>query len=163
MAKISNEADARRLARVIAADIKLYHEDAIREGADLSSEVAEGRALFESRVIDPLYGLFDEALAAIAPDVRFGSRGAAAGGVGSKARSTGNGVAAGAVAAAPRAEAAPNRFGSFYADGSDPAAAQPKLARAPDESSSGGGRSRLVLVLIVLVVTAILGWLLASR
>lgn len=66
----TNEA-ARRLARAIASDLSLYNEEKIVRGIEadnlfdeLSEEIAEGRALYESRVDSELYShnFYDRAL-----------------------------------------------------------------------------------------------------
>jgi len=62
---------ARQLARAIASDLSLYHEDKILEGIEndslfdvMSGEIEEGRELFKSRVTDDIYRLniYDRAL-----------------------------------------------------------------------------------------------------
>jgi hypothetical protein len=62
---------ARQLARAIASDLSLYHEDKIVEGIEsdslfdvMSSEIQEGRDLFKSRVTDDIFKLniYDRAL-----------------------------------------------------------------------------------------------------
>ncbi len=62
-ATIDDEAKARRLARAIASDIRLYHEEELKTGADLSEPMREARELFESRVVPALHPLFDVELA----------------------------------------------------------------------------------------------------
>jgi len=62
---------ARQLARAIASDLSLYHEDKIVEGVEndslfdvMSDEIQEGRDLFKSRVTDDIFKLniYDRAL-----------------------------------------------------------------------------------------------------
>ena len=62
---------ARQLARAIASDLSLYHEDKIVEGIEndslfdvMSDEIQEGRDLFKSRVTDEIFKLniYDRAL-----------------------------------------------------------------------------------------------------
>ena len=62
---------ARQLARAIASDLSLYHEDKIVEGIEndslfdvMSDEIEEGRELFKSRVTDDIFQLniYDRAL-----------------------------------------------------------------------------------------------------
>jgi len=62
---------ARQLARAIASDLSLYHEDKIVEGIEndslfdvMSDEIEEGRELFKSRVTDDIFKLniYDRAL-----------------------------------------------------------------------------------------------------
>lgn len=62
---------ARQLARAIASDLSLYHEDKIVEGIEndslfdvMSEEIEEGRELFKSRVTDDIFQLniYDRAL-----------------------------------------------------------------------------------------------------
>ena len=62
---------ARQLARAIASDLSLYHEDKIVEGIENDSlfdvmldEIEEGRELFKSRVTDDIFKLniYDRAL-----------------------------------------------------------------------------------------------------
>ncbi len=57
MALISDPVAARRLARAILSDINLYNQDKVKEGIEqdnlfevLQEELAEGLALYESRV-----------------------------------------------------------------------------------------------------------------
>ncbi|MSP16474.1 MAG: hypothetical protein EXR73_07685 [Myxococcales bacterium] len=68
---IDNPQRARQLARAIASDLTLYHEQKIIDGiaADnlfqaLAPEIEEGRQLFQSRVIPELFALhiYDRAL-----------------------------------------------------------------------------------------------------
>ncbi|MFO0696014.1 MAG: hypothetical protein U0230_20795 [Polyangiales bacterium] len=60
---IDDEDKARRLARALASDIRLYHEEELRTGTDLSGPMTEARELFESRVVPALHPLFDVELA----------------------------------------------------------------------------------------------------
>jgi hypothetical protein len=62
---------ARQLARAIASDLSLYHEDKIVEGIEndtlfdvMAEEIQEGRDLFKSRVTDEIFKLniYDRAL-----------------------------------------------------------------------------------------------------
>ena len=62
---------ARQLARAIASDLSLYHEEKINEGIEndrlfdvMSDEIQEGRDLFKSRVTDDVYKLniYDRAI-----------------------------------------------------------------------------------------------------
>ena len=62
---------ARQLARAIASDLSLYHEDKIVEGIEndslfdvMNEEIEEGRELFKSRVTDDIFKLniYDRAL-----------------------------------------------------------------------------------------------------
>ena len=62
---------ARQLARAIASDLSLYHEDKIVEGIEndslfdvMSDEIEEGRELFKSRVTGDIFTLniYDRAL-----------------------------------------------------------------------------------------------------
>ena len=55
---------ARQLARAIASDLSLYHEDKIVGGIEndnlfdvMNAEIEEGRELFKSRVTDDVYKL----------------------------------------------------------------------------------------------------------
>jgi hypothetical protein len=55
---------ARQLARAIASDLSLYHEDKITEGIQndtlfdvMSDEIEEGRELFKSRVTPDIFKL----------------------------------------------------------------------------------------------------------
>lgn len=63
---IDDKPGAERLAHAILADITLYNDERIRTShdlkADLATEIAEGRALFEARVESTLHGVFDEEL-----------------------------------------------------------------------------------------------------
>ena len=60
---IDTEEAAARLARVIISDIELYNAKKIAAGLDLTNEIAEGRALFKSRVSGELMANFETALA----------------------------------------------------------------------------------------------------
>jgi len=57
---------AERLARAILDDITLQHAERVRETrdltGDLAKEIEEGRALFASRVAEPLHRVFEEEL-----------------------------------------------------------------------------------------------------
>ena len=62
---------ARQLARAIASDLSLYHEDKIVEGIEndtlfdvMRGEIEEGRDLFRSRVTDEIFAqnIYDRAL-----------------------------------------------------------------------------------------------------
>jgi hypothetical protein len=59
---ISDPAQARRLARAIASDIKLYNEDKLAGGQDLSAEIDEGRALYRARVDSALMQPYEQAI-----------------------------------------------------------------------------------------------------
>jgi hypothetical protein len=63
MGLIDTEEAAKRLARVILSDIRLYNREKIRTGGDLKPELAEGYALFRSRVTPGLLPLFKKVLA----------------------------------------------------------------------------------------------------
>lgn len=63
MALIDSEEGARRLARAIAADIRLYNAERLARGEPLESELDEGRALFRGRVVEELHPLIETALA----------------------------------------------------------------------------------------------------
>jgi hypothetical protein len=71
MALITEEKDARRLARAIASDLSLYNEEKIVEGIEndtlfevMSEEIEEGRTHFKGRVAPTLYekNFYDRAL-----------------------------------------------------------------------------------------------------
>jgi hypothetical protein len=62
---------ARQLARAIASDLSLYHEDKIVEGIQndslfdtMAAEIQEGRDLFKSRVTEDIFklNLYDRAI-----------------------------------------------------------------------------------------------------
>ena len=66
---IDNPQRARQLARAIASDLTLYHEAKILEGITndtlfdvMKDEIAEGRALFKSRVTPEIFAqnIFDK-------------------------------------------------------------------------------------------------------
>jgi hypothetical protein len=63
---IDDPKHAERLARAILDDITLYNEERVRDSrdltGDLANEIEEGRALFRSRVAEPLHHVFDEEL-----------------------------------------------------------------------------------------------------
>ena len=80
MALIDKVERARQLARAIASDLTLYHEQKIIQGIEdddlfdvMSGEIEEGRALFKSRVTPEIYatGLYDRAIV----DVMIKSKG----------------------------------------------------------------------------------------
>jgi hypothetical protein len=80
MALIDKPERARQLARAIASDLTLYHEQKIVQGIErdtlfdvMQDEIEEGRALFKSRVTSDIYGLnlYDRALV----DVMLKSKG----------------------------------------------------------------------------------------
>lgn len=71
MALIDKPERARQLARAIASDLTLYHEQKIQQGIErdtlfdvMREEIEEGRTLFKSRVTPDIYGLnlYDRAL-----------------------------------------------------------------------------------------------------
>ncbi|HEY3359458.1 MAG TPA: hypothetical protein VGQ83_39775 [Polyangia bacterium] len=71
---------ARQLARAIASDLTLYHEQKIVQGIEedslfdlMQGEIEEGRALFKSRVTPEIFGLniYDRAIV----DVMIKSKG----------------------------------------------------------------------------------------
>jgi hypothetical protein len=71
MALIEIDKDARRLARAIASDISLYHEDKIVSGIEqdnlfeaMADELEEGRAHYKSRVAASLFekNFYDRAI-----------------------------------------------------------------------------------------------------
>jgi len=62
MPLIEKPESARRLARAIMSDIMLYNEEALRRGDDVGEAVAEGRSLFQSRVVSAHYDIFEAAL-----------------------------------------------------------------------------------------------------
>jgi hypothetical protein len=71
MALITEEKDARRLARAIASDLSLYNEEKIVEGIEndnlfdvMAEEIEEGRAHFKGRVSPTLYvkNFYDRAI-----------------------------------------------------------------------------------------------------
>jgi len=62
---------ARQLARAIASDLSLYHEDKIVQGIEndtlfdtMADEIEEGRELFKSRVTEEIFtlNLYDRAI-----------------------------------------------------------------------------------------------------
>lgn len=73
---IETEEAAKRLARVILSDVQLYNKDLIASGGDLTHALHEGRHHFKSRVVERMYGVFDQvaierklmAGAAVAPE-----------------------------------------------------------------------------------------------
>ncbi len=81
MAKIDRPEQARRLARAIASDLSLYNEKKIIEGiqkdnlfSEMTEEIKEGIALYESRVDETLRSqtnFFQRALV----DILFKSKG----------------------------------------------------------------------------------------
>jgi hypothetical protein len=80
MALIDKVERARQLARAIASDLTLYHEQKIIQGIEdddlfevMTGEIEEGRALFKSRVTPEIYatGLYDRAIV----DVMIKSKG----------------------------------------------------------------------------------------
>jgi hypothetical protein len=80
MALIDRIERARQLARAIASDLTLYHEQKIIQGIEdddlfevMSDEIEEGRTLFKSRVTPEIYnsGLYERAIV----DVMIKSKG----------------------------------------------------------------------------------------
>ena len=80
MALIDRLERARQLARAIASDLTLYHEQKIIQGIEdddlfevMAGEIEEGRTLFKSRVTPEIYatGLYDRAIV----DVMIKSKG----------------------------------------------------------------------------------------
>ncbi|MFH0902951.1 MAG: hypothetical protein V2A73_20170 [Pseudomonadota bacterium] len=68
---IDNPQRARQLARAIASDLTLYHEDKIRDGIVndtlfdvMAEEIQEGRELFKSRVTEEVFtqNIYDRAI-----------------------------------------------------------------------------------------------------
>ena len=68
---IDNPQRARQLARAIASDLTLYHEQKILDGIThdtlfdvMREEIEEGRALFKSRVTTDIFGqnIYDRAI-----------------------------------------------------------------------------------------------------
>jgi hypothetical protein len=68
---IDNPQRARQLARAIASDLTLYHEQKILDGITndtlfdvMREEIEEGRALFKSRVTPEVFGqnIYDRAI-----------------------------------------------------------------------------------------------------
>ncbi len=71
MALIDKPERARQLARAIASDLTLYHEQKILQGIErdtlfdvMRDEIEEGRTLYKGRVTPEIYGLnlYDRAL-----------------------------------------------------------------------------------------------------
>ncbi|MEK6607702.1 MAG: hypothetical protein AABZ30_08585 [Myxococcota bacterium] len=71
MPQIDKPDRARQLARAIASDLAVYHEDKIKRGLEadnlfdaIKEEIEEGRALFRERVTPEIFELhqFDRAL-----------------------------------------------------------------------------------------------------
>jgi hypothetical protein len=60
---IESQQGAWRLARAIAADIRLYGAEKLARGEVLGDEIEEGRALFRQRVVPSLHPLIEAALA----------------------------------------------------------------------------------------------------
>jgi hypothetical protein len=80
MALIDKLDRARQLARAIASDLTLYHEQKIIQGIEdddlfevMAGEIEEGRTLFKSRVTPDIYatGIYDRAIV----DVMIKSKG----------------------------------------------------------------------------------------
>lgn len=72
--RIETPEAARRLARAVASDILHYNREEVEKARDskvvsekLAAEIAEGRALFESRVAPELHGLYPAAIDEIIP------------------------------------------------------------------------------------------------
>jgi hypothetical protein len=61
---ITTEETAARLARAILGDIVLYNEEKLLQREDLSEEVQEGRALYQSRTDALLHDVYERELAA---------------------------------------------------------------------------------------------------
>jgi hypothetical protein len=77
MPLIEREESAMRLANAIANDLKLYNSDRLARAADpwneLAQELAEGRKLYESRVVPEHHALFDMALVEAIPELGRGA------------------------------------------------------------------------------------------
>jgi hypothetical protein len=135
---------ARRLARAIASDLALYNDDALRAGADLSAEIAEGRALFRSRVIADLHAEFEQAITEL-----LASR---------------QGPVRDGEATSPATRRAAATSPDLLVDGvrrRAERAAPPGFFAAPDAAPRGRGRlSPVVIGVLVLGIGAsLLGWL----
>ncbi len=63
MVKIETADAAHRLAAALLSDIRLYNEEAIANGDDLSEVVSDARALYQSRVIPQWHALFEQVVA----------------------------------------------------------------------------------------------------
>lgn len=63
MSKLTTSEAAQRLADALLADIRLYNAAKIARGGDLSEEVQEGRALFQSRVLPQWHAVFEQTMA----------------------------------------------------------------------------------------------------
>lgn len=59
---IETEAEARRLAEAIAADIALYNGERLRQGDPLDNEIEEGRQLFRTRVEAQHYAVYEKVI-----------------------------------------------------------------------------------------------------
>jgi len=64
MSLITTQEAATRLARAILGDIVLYNEEKLLQREDMSEEVQEGRALYQSRTDALLHDLYERELAA---------------------------------------------------------------------------------------------------
>jgi hypothetical protein len=62
MTPIDTEAKARALAAAVLTDLRLHFAEIIASDGDLAPVLAEGRALFRSRVVPELHPLFDTVL-----------------------------------------------------------------------------------------------------
>ncbi len=62
MSTIQTEEAARRLAQAILNDIALYNEEKILTGESVAEEMAEGVALFRSRVAPALHHVWDQCI-----------------------------------------------------------------------------------------------------
>ncbi len=62
MAPIDHPEAARKLARAVCADIRLYNADALAQGGDVSDAIAEGRTFFATRVAPAYHGIFENAV-----------------------------------------------------------------------------------------------------
>ncbi|HEY1955404.1 MAG TPA: hypothetical protein VGH28_07320 [Polyangiaceae bacterium] len=63
---IEDRSGAERLAKAILADMTLDHAERVRASrdllGDLAREIEDGRALFRSRVAQPLHGVYEDEL-----------------------------------------------------------------------------------------------------
>jgi hypothetical protein len=62
MATIDSAPKARKLAQAVLVDLRREHADLIAAGGDLGEVLAEGQALYRSRVVPELHALFETVL-----------------------------------------------------------------------------------------------------
>jgi hypothetical protein len=151
VARIESKEGAVRLARAIAADIVLYNSERIARGEDLSSEIREGRELYESRALPEFHPLFDVVLAEHRVPLPASTGTPAPGGTSSPSTGT----------PAPIDTRSPTAGTLAPIDTSPPSALPAGLFQERVKPREASGRG--VLLLAIVLVFAGVGWWLGTR